>query len=39
MWADQGDNSGTPIEEHDPNTGGLLTGIDLKENLKKCHGP
>ena len=39
MWADQVDNSGTPTEEHDPNTGGLLTRTDLKENLKKCHGP
>ena len=35
MWADQGGNSGRPVEERDPDAGGLLTRIDLKENLEK----
>ena len=35
MWADQGDNSERSIEERDPDAGGLLIRIDLKENLEK----
>ena len=35
MWCDAGENAARPVEQRDPEVGGLLIRTELKDNLEK----